>query len=159
MTHLNATFIVIATDGENAYFGLSENGESAVDNYAVRLDAISSLLRYEVRECIVADRPLVVVVGKNKPRATAGEVFLKDFALAVVRKAVAEIPAELHVFIGGEALLAVDPYYAPRVTSIDLPWATKSSPMRNRICSLLDGLSSGDEGIVLLPARQTYVEA
>ena len=76
-THHNATFIALATDGEDCIVGIAENGESALGTFT-SLEWVARHISQNVVECIDADRPLIVVVGKNKTRATAGEVFELD---------------------------------------------------------------------------------
>ena len=153
MTHLNATFVVIATDGTDCYFGLTENGETAVGNYDTRLFCVESLLRYEAK--FAADRPLIVVIGKNKNRATAGEVFLEGFALATVRAALAKLPDTSPV--PGSSRSTPSAYYTPRVTALPLPWAPQSTPRSARVRALLEELSTGDEGFALVPKGLTHV--
>jgi len=155
MTHNQATFIVVSTDGDTALFGLSENGEHAVGNYDTRLDAIANMVSYEARFSM--DRPLIVVVGKNKPRATAGEVFLEGFLRDVSREAIAKLPETAPVFVAGLRRKYATRYYSPRVVSLPLPWATKSTPRSARVRSLLDELAFGDEGLALVPKGLTHV--
>jgi len=154
MTHHNATFIVVSTDGENVFLGLSENGEHAVGNYDTRLDAVANMVSYEAKFSM--DRPLIVVVGKNKPRATAGEVFLEAFAIDLVRASVASLP-DTHVGVAGRPLQLAPSYYTPRVASLPLPWATKSTPRKARVRSLLADLAFGDDGLALIPKGLTNV--
>jgi hypothetical protein len=157
MTHLNATFIALATDGANAIGGISENGEVSVHGGALSLRAITNLLKSEVLGCIETDRPLVVVVAKNKSRATAGEKFLEDFALAIVRASIDKLPSALLSSVAGSVVQVEHLYFKPRVTSSPLPWATKSTTLVSRLHSLLVELSTGDEGLALIPKGRTHV--
>jgi len=155
MTHNQATFIVVSTDGENVFLGLSENGEHAVGNYDTRLDAVANMVSYEAQFSM--DRPLVVVIGKNKTRATAGEKFLEDFARDIARKAAAKLPETAPVYVAGSRKQYSTRYYSPRVVSLPLPWATKSTPRKARVRSLLADLAFGDDGLALIPKGLTNV--
>jgi len=155
MTHLTTTFIVISTNGEGVFFGLAENGEVAAGNYDTRLDAVQGMLAYEAK--LAADRPLVVVIGKNTPRATTGEKFLEDFSRQVVRAAVAKLPETSPVYVAGSAGSVRNSFYSPRVCSLPLPWATKKTSRIARVRSLLSSLATGEDGLALIPKARTYV--
>jgi hypothetical protein len=154
-THHAATFIVLALDGDDILLGLSENAATAVGNFADKRDSVENILSYEAK--LSADRPLVVVIGKNKTRATAGEKDLESFARDIVRTSIEELPADLHIEVAGQSREIANAYYAPRVESLPLPWATKSTPAKARVRSLLDSLSFTDEGLDLIPKGLTYV--
>lgn len=156
MTHHNATFIGIATDGDAAYLGLSENGTTAVGCF-LHLDNVADILRREA--ALAATRPLIVAIGKHRPRATAGEKFLFSFALDIVRKTVASLPELSEVLIAGEWQRTPASYYHPRVTSMPLPWAVRNTPKGERLHLLLDDLALGDAGLDLIPKGLTYVGA
>lgn len=157
MTHNQATFITIATDGEAVFFGLSENGDIGVGDFGDRLEAVANMIAYEATFAL--ERPLVVVIGKDKTRATAGEKFLEDFARDIVRRAIAKLPETAPVFVAGALTYYPTAYYSPRVVSAPLPWATKSTPRKERVRSLLTELAFGDEGLALLPRGLTHVGA
>lgn len=157
MTHLNASFLVASTDGETLAVGLSENGENVVVNYGTRLDSFANVITTAVLTSIENDTPLIVLVGKNKNRATAGEVFLEGFALDIVRAAVAGVPSDLPTSIAGQRASTPNAYYHPRVAATALPWATKGTPVMERVRRLLVLLSQGDEGLSFIPKGRTHV--
>ena len=157
MTHHNATFVAVATDGSSLFFGLSENGETAVGNYDTRLDAVTNMLRHETKSSFAAERPLIVVIGKNKTRATAGEKFLEDFARFVVRDTIASLPESNLVRIAGKLVSVPSEYYTPRVTSRYLPWEHRTPASVSRVRALLQELSTTEVGLDLVPLRKTYV--
>jgi GAF domain-containing protein len=157
MTHLNATFLALTTDGTTAIGGIAENGDVSVHGGALSLRAIANLVSREVAECIEADRPLIVVIGKNKTRATAGEKFLELFALDIVRASLGKLSTTFIVGIAGRPVTIENSYLHPRVASSPLPWATKGTSLTVRMNSLLVELSTGDEGLALIPKGRTHV--
>lgn len=158
MTHHNATFIALATDGEDCIVGIAENGEAALGTFD-SLEWVARHIARNVAECIDADRPLIVVVGKNSTRATAGEVFLEAFALDIVRVALGKIPETTIGFLAGTPVEHANIYYHPRVTSTPLAWATKSTPVGKRVHRLLDELAFTDLGLQFVPQGKTHVGA
>lgn len=155
MTHHNATFLVLATDA----VGISENGLASALPCGDPLFTAGNLIRSQVAECVDADRPLIVVVAKNKPRATAVEVSLYSSARDIVREAIEKLPETLHISVQGEASTIINTYVAPRVVSLPLPWATKNTVTQDRVLTLLQSLAFGDEGLELLPQGRTHVGA
>lgn len=156
--HHNATFIALATDGEGCVVGISEHGGAATRTLD-SLDHVFALIVQNVAECVDADRPLIVVVGKNKTRATAGEVFLEAFALDIVRSTIDALPEDTFVYAGGCAVSVQNTYFHPRVVSTPLVWATKSTPIEKRLGILLDELAFTDFGVQYIPQGRTHAGA
>ena len=162
MTHHNAAFIAIATEGDDLVAGLAENGETSVLSFGSveggALDAIARLIHAQVLTSLDLDRPLVVVVGKNKNRATAGEAFLEGFARAVVRRALRPLPVFLVAVVAGSYTRVLGRYYTPQVTAAPLKWATRSTATISRVRSFLDSLATTDDGLALIPRGYTYAQ-
>jgi hypothetical protein len=154
-THNHATFVVLATDGDDLIIGLTENGEAALGTFD-RFEWVDRHLTSTIRECIDGDRPLVIVIGKNKTRATAGEVFLEKLARAIVRREIPKYPDANPVYIAGRRTEYVESYLHPRVISTPLAWAPKSVALGTRVHRFLDELAFTETGSNLLPNGETY---
>jgi hypothetical protein len=155
-THNNATFLVLSTDGEDAIVGLTENGEMALGTFD-RFEWVARHIASSVLSSLDADIPLIIVVGKNKMRATAGEVFLEKLATAIVRAELAKLPESLTGYLAGTPIQITNSFFAPRVLSLALDWAPKSVALGTRVHRLLNELAFSEKGLDLLPKGRTHV--
>jgi hypothetical protein len=161
MTHHNATFFALSTEGEELFVGISGNGETSTysfGEYGTALTILAPLIRREVREGVDAHRPLIVVIGKNRGRATSAEGVLLKFALKSIREVLDTLPVYLVADFAGEVEDVAAEYYSPRVASLPLPWAKVGTPTCERVNALLESLSATEEGLALLPKGYTYAE-
>jgi len=156
-THLDATFVALATDGADTYVALAQNGERATPRVEA-LDPIYHLLRQEVLASIDADRPLVVVIHRTAWRySTDGEEFLLTFAQSVVDEVLATPPETLPVYVGGVRDEFRNGYYHPRVVLGESHYFARKVSFRNRVEAVLVALTTTDAGLALVPKRRTYV--